>query len=67
VGVGDMLANVFILLALQRGPLGEGAVVSSLYPAVTVLLSALIVRETVRRSQWLGLAFAVVAMALIAG
>ncbi|HVR33530.1 MAG TPA: DMT family transporter [Acidimicrobiia bacterium] len=66
VGVGDMLANVFILLALQRGPLGEGAVVSSLYPAVTVLLSALILRETVRRLQWLGLALAVVAMALIA-
>ena len=67
VGVGDMLANVFILLALQRGPLGEGAVVSSLYPAITVVLSALILKEAVRRSQWLGLALAVVAMALIAG
>jgi len=67
VGVGDMLANVFILLALQRGPLGEGAVVSSLYPAVTVVLSALILHERVRRYQWIGLALAVVAMALIAG
>jgi uncharacterized membrane protein len=67
VGVGDMLANVFILLALQRGPLGEGAVVSSLYPAVTVVLSALILREAVRRYQWVGLGLAIVAMALIAG
>lgn len=66
VGVGDMLANVFILLALQRGPLGEGAVISSLYPAVTVVLSALILKEAVRRYQWLGLGLAVVAMALIA-
>ena len=67
VGVGDMLANVFILLALQRGPLGEGAVVSSLYPAVTVVLSALILKEAVRRSQWVGLGLAVLAMGLIAG
>jgi drug/metabolite transporter (DMT)-like permease len=61
-----MAANVFILLALQRGPLGEGAVVSSLYPAVTVVLSALILGESVRRFQWAGLAMAVAAMGLIA-
>lgn len=67
VGVGDTLANVFILLALQQGPLGEGAVVSSLYPAVTVLLSAILLREPVRRMQWTGLAMAIGAMALIAG
>lgn len=67
VGSGDMAANMFILLALQRGPLGEGAVVSSLYPAVTVVLAALIAREPVRRLQWAGLALAVAAMALIAG
>lgn len=66
VGVGDMAANVFILLALQRGPLGEGAVVSSLYPAVTVVLAAMILREPVRRFQWLGLGLAVLAMGLIA-
>lgn len=67
VGLGDMLANVFILLALQRGPLGEGAVVSSLYPAVTVLWAAVLGREPVRRPQWAGLVLAVVAMGLIAG
>ncbi|MFP5333654.1 MAG: EamA family transporter [Acidimicrobiia bacterium] len=67
VGLGDMAANVFILLALQQGPLGEGAVVSSLYPAVTVLLSAILLREPVRRMQWMGLAMAIGAMALIAG
>lgn len=66
VGVGDMAANVFVLLALQQGPLGEGAVVSSLYPAVTVVLSAILLREPVRRMQWAGLLLAVVAMALIA-
>lgn len=67
VGLGDMAANVFILLALQQGPLGEGAVVSSLYPAVTVILSAIVLGEPVRRMQWAGLSLAVVAMALIAG
>jgi drug/metabolite transporter (DMT)-like permease len=66
VGVGDMAANVFVLLALQRGPLGEGAVISSLYPAVTVALSALVLKEAVRRFQWVGLALAILAMALIA-
>lgn len=66
VGIGDMAANVFILLALQRGPLGEGAVVSSLYPAVTVVLSAIVLKEAVRRYQWVGLVLAIAAMALIA-
>lgn len=66
-GGGDMMANFAILLALQTGPLGEGAVVSSLYPVVTVLLAAIVIREPVSRTQWFGVAGAVVGMALIAG
>jgi uncharacterized membrane protein len=67
VGIGDTLANVFMLLAIQQGPLGESAVISSLSPAVTVALTALVLRERVRRWQWVGLALAVAAMSLIAG
>lgn len=65
-GAGDMAANVAILIALQTGPLGEGAVVSSLYPVVTVLWAAIVIRERIRPSQWAGVAAAVVGMSLIA-
>ena len=65
-GAGDMAANVAILIALQTGPLGEGAVISSLYPVVTVLWAAVVAREPVRPAQWVGVAAAVVGMSLIA-
>jgi len=66
VGLGDMGANAMILLALQHGPLGEGAVLSSLYPVATVVLSAIVLKERVRAGQWAGIGLAVAAMALIA-
>lgn len=65
-GLGDMGANALILVALQLGPLGEGAVVSSLFPAVTVVWSAVVLGERVSTTQRIGIVLAVVAMALIA-
>ena len=66
VGAGDMLANVFLLLAFRSGLLTLVSVLVSLYPAVTVLLAVGILHESIGRRQVLGLALALVAVALIA-
>lgn len=65
VGAGDMLANVFVLLAARSGLLTLTAVLTSLYPAITVLLAVWILSEPIGRRQKVGLAMALVAVALI--
>jgi drug/metabolite transporter (DMT)-like permease len=65
VGIGDMTANMLFLVAVQTGLLSVVSVLASLYPAVTVIL-ARVFGEAVTRLQWLGVALAIVAVALIA-
>lgn len=64
-GVGDMIANMFFLAAVQRGLLSMLAVVSSLYPVVTVLLARIVLAEVVGARRWAGIGLAVGALALI--
>ena len=66
VGAGDMAANIFYLLAVQRGILASTVVLTSLYPAVTVILARVLVAEQIRSWQWLGIGMTVAAVALIA-
>lgn len=66
VGAADMLANVFVLLAFRSGLLTLVAVLTSLYPAVTVLLAVWILSEPIGPRQKLGLVLALVAVTLIA-
>jgi drug/metabolite transporter (DMT)-like permease len=66
-GVLATTAVVAFLLATQRGLLSVASVVTSLYPAVTVLLAASLLRERIHRSQALGLALCTVAVGLVAG
>lgn len=66
-GCVDALANLLLVLALRSG--GDLAVVSALtalYPAGTVLLASVVLREHIARIQWAGLALALVAGALLA-
>lgn len=42
---GDMLGNLFYLLAVQGSGLALGALFSSLYPAFTTLMAATVLRE----------------------
>ena len=65
-GVLDAGGNIFYILARQYTRLDVAAVLSSLYPAATVLLSWIILKEHIGRRQWLGALLCVAAVALIA-
>jgi drug/metabolite transporter (DMT)-like permease len=66
-GIGDMTANGLFLLATQQGgQLAIVGVLASLYPASTVLLAQVVLRERLVGTQVAGLAAAVAAVALIA-
>lgn len=64
-GVLDMSANFLYLLAVQRGLLSIVVVVVALYPVSTVCLAFGLDGERVSRSQMIGLAMAVAALALV--
>ena len=65
-GVLDVTANVLLLAALRLGDLSIVAALTALYPAGTILLAAVVLRERVAAVQWLGLALALGAGVLLA-
>ncbi|MCB1005617.1 MAG: EamA family transporter [Acidimicrobiales bacterium] len=65
-GVFDMGANAFLVLAFGSGLLVLVAVISSLYPASTLVLARVVLNERVTRVQATGLAVAACAVVLIA-
>lgn len=65
VGLLDMAGNGAFILAAQSGQLAIAAVLSSLYPVVTVVLAIAILRERLTRSHVAGIALTVVAIILI--
>jgi uncharacterized membrane protein len=64
-GVFDMLAHALYMFATRGGPLTSVVTLASLYPASTVLLARLILRERLSRWQFAGIACALTAIALI--
>jgi drug/metabolite transporter (DMT)-like permease len=67
VGVLDMSATAAYLAAIAVGPLSIAAILASLYPVVTTILAALVLRERVTPVHAAGILAAAVAVALIAG
>jgi drug/metabolite transporter (DMT)-like permease len=65
-GITDFAANLAYVLATHRGLLALVAVITSLYPATTLLLARGVLGERVARQQAGGLVLAAVAVALIA-
>lgn len=65
-GLLDAGANLFYLLASQRGLLAIAAVITSMYPATTVLLARVLLTERLHRTQVLGLACAAFGIVLLA-
>ena len=65
-GLLDTSGNGLYMLSSLAGRLDVAAVLSSLYPGGTILLAAFFLHERATRLQALGMAFALVAVALIA-
>lgn len=65
-GLADMGANLAIVIAVQRGPLGVNAVLSSLYPAFTIVAALVILNERPNIAQRAGITLAVLAALILA-
>ncbi len=65
-GLLDLSGSALYLISQQYLRLDVAAVLASLYPAFTLLLTAAILRERITRQQWIGAGVCVVAAMLIA-
>ena len=65
IGFLSFGGNLAYLLALQMTRMDIAAVLSSLFPAATVLLSVLILKERISARQWLGVIICLAAIVLI--
>lgn len=64
-GILDVSANALYLYAKEFTRLDVAAVLTSLYPAVTVLLACMLLKEKISRKQWGGVVLCVTAIGLI--
>ena len=65
-GCIDSLGTMLFVRASQTGRLDEAVVISSLYPAVTVLLARIVLKEHLTRWRFVGLLAALAAVPMIA-
>jgi len=65
-GILEAGGNWGYLLARQLTRLDVAVVISSMYPAVTVILAWLVTHQHISRAQWAGMALCLLAVALIA-
>jgi drug/metabolite transporter (DMT)-like permease len=61
----DSLANAMFIAATRHGRLDVSAVLSALYPASTVILARLVLKEKISRTQAVGIGGALIAVMLI--
>ena len=66
-GCFDIIGSAFFVRAAQTGRLDSAVVLSSLYPAVTVVLARFFLHEHFSRSKTVGMLAALAAVPLVAG
>jgi drug/metabolite transporter (DMT)-like permease len=65
-GIFDVVANIAVIYGLRLGDLSVVSVLIALYPAGTILLASVVLRERIALVQWFGLGLALAASALLA-
>jgi drug/metabolite transporter (DMT)-like permease len=65
-GLTDATACILFLVALRLGDLSVVSVLNALSPAGTILLAAIVLKERIAIVQWIGLAVALAAAAMLA-
>lgn len=66
-GALGMAGGLAYLYAISRGPATLVAVVTALYPLLTVVLATIFLGESVSLKQWLGIGLGLVSIVLIIG
>ncbi|MFT2818347.1 EamA family transporter [Leifsonia sp. A12D58] len=65
-GAVDVVANFLLLLGIRAGDLSVMSVLTAMYPAGTILLAAVVLKERIAPVQWAGLILALAAAGMLA-
>jgi drug/metabolite transporter (DMT)-like permease len=65
MGIMDTMAAFCFAVATSKGMLSQVAVIGSLYPAVTIILSSVITGERIQKIQFSGVVLAIAGVTLI--
>ncbi|PKK88107.1 MAG: hypothetical protein CVV64_20260 [Candidatus Wallbacteria bacterium HGW-Wallbacteria-1] len=64
-GLCGSVGGLFFLHAIKKGPVSLVICLTALYPAISVLLAMLIIKEPVSARQWIGIVMAICSMMLV--
>jgi drug/metabolite transporter (DMT)-like permease len=65
-GLVDAAANMLLLVGIRIGDLSVISVLTAMYPAGTIILAAVVLRERIAPVQWVGLILALIAAGMLA-
>lgn len=65
-GLVNAVANALILFGIRAGELAIAAVLGAMYPAGTIILAAIVLKERIAPVQWVGLVLALASAAMLA-